>query len=384
MFQGYRRANGRVGTRNLVAIIPTVGCANHASGLIARQVEGAALVGYNGGCSETYADIDLATQLLAQYGAHPNVASSIVVSLGCETLNANKLVERIRSLGGTVELLVIQQEGGTRKTVEKGVALAREMVAKARQLQREPCPMSALTVGLECGGSDATSGLAANPTEGAFSDLLVAQGGTVILAETSELLGAEHIMQERASSPVVAQAILRTVDDCERALKATGEDFVGKQPSPGNIVGGITTVEEKALGDVLKGGTTPITEVLTYGQVPSQRGLVFMDTPGNDLASVTALVAAGSQIVLFTTGRGNPMGNAIAPVIKITGNRQTYEHMHEDMDLDASTIISGEETVAQVGQRLFEMVQRVASGEQTASEALGHSEFSMLRYGPVY
>jgi len=219
---------------------------------------------------------------------------------------------------------------------------------------------------------------------GAFSDLMVAQGARVILAETSELLGAEHIMVDRAATPDVARALLSTVEDCERWLKATGEDFMGKQPSPGNVRGGITTVEEKALGDVLKGGHSPFVQVLGYGQRPSVPGLSFMDTPGNDPASVTGLVAAGCQIVTFTTGRGNPMGNAVAPVVKITGNARTWAHMGADMDLDASTIIAGSESVEQVGARLYELVLRVASGTRTVAETLGHEEFSMLRLGPVY
>jgi altronate dehydratase large subunit len=349
------------------------------------------LLDYNGGCGETDADIQLATRLLAQYGRHPNVIGSLVVSLGCETLDARDLTQRIACGTAPCELLVIQELGGTRRTMEKGVRLAEQMLARvkgreytAQGLEREPCSLSALTIGLECGGSDATSGMAANPAMGVFSDLMAAQGARVILSETSELLGAEHVLSERAASADVAQRLLRAIDDCEVFLKATGEDFMGKQPSPGNVEGGITTVEEKALGDVLKGGTTPIVDVLEYGVPPAMPGLSFMDTPGNDLASVTGMVAAGSQIVVFTTGRGNPLGNAIAPVIKVTGNRYTYGRMGEDIDIDASTIISGAETVAQVGARIYDFLIRVASGERTAAEVLGHAEFMMLRRGPIY
>jgi altronate dehydratase large subunit len=383
-FMGYPRTDGRVGVRNLVAIIPSCGCSLHAASRIAAQVEGAALLNYDGGCGQTEGDMELAVQLMSQYGRHPNVVGSIVVSLGCETLNAAELTRRIGLGVAPVELLVIQELGGTRRTVEKGVALARAMLSGVAGLRRETCPVSALTIGLECGGSDATSGMAANPAMGAFSDMLVRSGAQVILAETSELLGAEHVLTERAANPEIAQALLRTVAECERFLKATGEDFMGKQPSPGNVQGGITTVEEKALGDVLKGGTTPVVEVLRYGQVPTKAGLSFMDTPGNDLASVTGLVAAGSQIVVFTTGRGNPMGNAIAPVIKMTGNAQTYAHMGDDIDIDASPIISGAETVAEVGARVYDMCLRVASGEESIAEAMGHGEFTLVRYGPVY
>ena len=383
-FLGYRRPDGRVGVRNLVAVIPSCACAHHAASLVASRVPGTALLDYNGGCGETQADIDLATALLAQYGRHPNLVGSLVVSLGCETLNATDLAQRIASGYAPTELLVIQKSGGTRRTAEQGAALAEQMVARARTLQREPCPASALTIGLECGGSDATSGMAANPAMGAFSDLMVAQDARVILAETSELLGAEHILIKRARTAEVGERLLRTVEQCERALKATGEDFMGKQPSPGNVRGGITTVEEKALGDVLKGGTTPVVDVLSYGQPPMRSGLSFMDTPGNDPSSVTGLVAAGSQIVVFTTGRGNPMGHAIAPVIKVTGNARTYAFMGEDMDINASTIILGAETVAQVGRRLYEFCLHVAAGQPTAAEALAHHEFKMLRYGPIY
>jgi len=372
-FQGFRRPDGRAGVRNLVAVIPSCGCALHAARLIAAAVPGAALIDYAGGCGETEDDTALALQLLSQLGRHPNVVGSLVVSLGCETLNAGELAARIGQGWAPVELLVIQQIGGTRRTVDRGTLLARQMLDAAAGQRREPCPVSDLIVGLECGGSDATSGLAANPAMGAFSDLMVADGAKVILAETSELVGAEHILAERAANADVAERLLRTVAECEAFLKATGEDFLGKQPSPGNQRGGLTTVEEKALGDVLKGGTTPVVDVLRYGEPPTVPGLSFMDTPGNDLASVTGLAAAGSHVVVFTTGRGNPMGNA-----------HTYARMGDDMDIDASGIIRAEETFADVGRRIRALSLEVASGRQTAAEALGHVEFALIRLGPVY
>ncbi len=383
-FLGFRRPFGVAGVRNLLAVIPSCGCATHAASMIAARVPGAVLLDYTGGCGETEADVQLASRLLAQCARHPNVVGSIVVSLGCETLNATAMAEDIARGHAPTELLVIQREGGTRRTAEKGATLAQKMLSGVGELVREPFLASELTIGLECGGSDATSGMAANPAMGVFSDLMVAQGARVILAETSELLGAEQILAQRAVDPDVCERLLRTVEDCEKWLKATGEDFMGKQPAPGNVLGGISTVEEKALGDVLKGGTTPVVDVLAYGQPPTRAGLSFMDTPGNDLASVTGLVSAGCQIVVFTTGRGNPMGNPIAPVIKMTGNAATYARMGEDMDVDASTIISGVESLEQVGQRVYDLCLRVASGERTAAELTGHNEFSVLRYGPVY
>lgn len=383
-FLGYPRSDGRVGIRNLVAVIPTCGCANHAAERIARQVPGAAFIDYVGGCSETNADLEVAIDCLAGLGQHPNVIGTVLVSLGCEALDARRLAERIGTGRAPLEFLVIQEESGVRRTVERGAQAARRMADAARHLAREECPAAALTVGLECGGSDATSGMAANPAMGAFSDLLVAQGAQVVLAETSELLGAEHLLAARAATPQVRERLLAVIAECERFLKATGEDFMGKQPTPGNVRGGISTVEEKALGDVLKGGTTPVVDVLAYGQPPRLPGLSFMDTPGNDPASVTGLVAAGCQIVAFTTGRGNPMGNAIAPVIKITGNAETYGRLTEDMDIDASPIVAGLETIHEVGRRIYAYCLRVASGEQTAAEIDGHAEFATLRQQPVY
>jgi len=383
-FAGYRRPDGRVGVRNHVAIIPSCGCALHAATLIASEVEGAQLVQYDEGCSLVQDDLTRAVAVLTRYGTHPNVVGSVVVSLGCETLDAADLAARIGRGWVPVELLVIQEQGGTRRTVDRGVALAQQMLSDAASLKREPCRVSELTIGLECGGSDATSGLAANPAVGEFSDLMVAAAARVILAETSELLGAEHVLAERASDPDVAARAVRTVAGCERVLKATGEDFEGKQPSPGKIRGGITTGEEKALGDVRKGGSTPVVDVLTCGEPPRKAGLSFMDTPGNDALSVTALVAAGSQIVVFTTGRGNPLGNAIAPVIKITANGRTFNRMRDDMDLDASPIITGEETFGQVGRRIYDLCMAVAEGEQPSAERLGHAEFDVVRLGPVY
>lgn len=383
-FDGYLRPDGSVGVRNRVAIIPSCGCAQHVARMIASAVPETALLDYTGGCGETSVDLEVATQLLAQLGRHPNVAASVVVSLGCEGLDARDLTARIAEGWAPTELLVIQELGGTRQAIARGVEVARSFARDAARHQRGSCPTSALTVGLECGGSDATSGLVANPSVGAFADRLIALGGRAILPETSELLGAEHILMDRAATPELADYIERVVKACERELKATGEDMTGKQPSPGNIRGGISTVEEKALGDVLKGGSTPIVDVLSYGQPPRQPGLSFMDTPGNDLASVTGLAAAGCQIIVFTTGRGNPMGNAIAPVLKVTGNPATYARMTDDMDVNAGEVIEGRTTIAEMGDRIFELVLAVAAGQETAAERTGHQEFMLLRKGPLY
>lgn len=383
-FMGYVRPDGRVGIRNHVAIIPSCGCALRAAQMIAAAVDGAVLIDYHEGCGITDADMELAKVWLTAFGRHPNVIGSVVVGLGCEGLDPHDLGARVAEGWAPSETLVIQEQGGTRVTADKGIAFARQMVATGEGMQREPCPVSALTIGLECGGSDATSGMAANPALGEFSDLMTAQAAKVILAETSELLGAEHVLRERSASPEIADRLIATIDACEAFLKSTGEDFMGKQPSPGNVRGGITTVEEKALGDVRKGGTSPIVDVLAYGDPPTLPGLSFMDTPGNDLTSVVGLVAGGSHIVTFTTGRGNPMGNPIVPVIKITGNPQTYANMTDDMDVNAGLIITGQKTLAEVGRDIYDLSLRVAEGELTKAEALDHGEFMILRQGPIY
>jgi len=383
-FMGFVRPDGRVGIRNHVAIIPSCGCALRAAQMIAAAVDGAVLIDYHEGCGITDRDMELAKGWLTAFGRHPNVIGSVVVGLGCEGLDPHDLGARVAEGWAPSETLVIQEQGGTRSTADKGIAFARQMVATAEGMQRKACPVSALTIGLECGGSDATSGMAANPALGEFSDLMTAQAAKVILAETSELLGAEHVLRERSASPEIADRLIATIDACEAFLKSTGEDFMGKQPSPGNVRGGITTVEEKALGDVRKGGSSPIVDVLAYGDPPKLPGLSFMDTPGNDLTSVVGLVAGGSHIVTFTTGRGNPMGNPIVPVIKITGNPQTYAKMTDDMDVNAGLIITGEKTLAEVGRDIYDLSLRVAEGELTKAEALDHGEFMILRQGPIY
>ena len=383
-FMGFVRPDGRVGIRNHVAIIPSCGCALRAAQMIAAAVDGAVLIDYHEGCGITDRDMELAKGWLTAFGRHPNVIGSVVVGLGCEGLDPHDLGARVAEGWAPSETLVIQEQGGTRSTADKGIAFARQMVATGEGMHREPCPVSALTIGLECGGSDATSGMAANPALGEFSDLMTAQAAKVILAETSELLGAEHVLRERSASPEIADRLIATIDACEAFLKSTGEDFMGKQPSPGNVRGGITTVEEKALGDVRKGGSSPIVDVLAYGDPPKLPGLSFMDTPGNDLTSVVGLVAGGSHIVTFTTGRGNPMGNPIVPVIKITGNPQTYAKMTDDMDVNAGLIITGEKTLAEVGRDIYDLSLRVAEGELTKAEALDHGEFMILRQGPIY
>jgi altronate dehydratase large subunit len=374
-FMGYRRADGRCGRAQSGGGSSFLRLFAHAASS-SRPRCGGRCGDYNGGCSLTDVDVELAVQLLAQYGRHPNVVGSLVVSLGCETLNAVDLAARIAEGTAPTELLVIQELGGMRRTVEKGVALATRMVAAAADLRREPCPVSSLTIGLECGGSDATSGMAANPAMGVFSDLLAAQKARVILAETSELLGAEHVLAQRAADADVRTRLERTMVECERFLKSTGEDFIGKQPRPRQHPRRHHHGGRKRPGLMCSRAAAPRWWTAGLRRATHPAGPVVHGFAGQRPRSVTGLVAAGSQIVVFTTGRGKPHGQRHRePVIKVTANAATYARMGADMDVDASTIITGQETVAQGGQRILDFCLQVAGGQRTDAEILGHHEF---------
>ena len=272
-----------------------------------------------------------------------------------------------------------REDGGTLKAVDMAVRYAKEMVAEASLLQKEEFPLSELIIGTECGGSDPTSGLAANVLIGQLSDLIVAEGGTSILSETTEFIGAEHILARRAATPEVHDRIFEIVHRYEKALQLVGEEIREGNPAPGNKAGGITTLEEKSLGCIHKGGHSPIMEVYDYAkQVAPKSGLVIMDTPGNDPSSVAAMVAGGAQVVVFSTGRGTPTGNPIAPVIKITGNRITFAKMEDNIDVDASPLIYGGD-LQEMGDDLLKLVSEVASGRQTKAESLGYTEMSIAR-----
>ena len=278
-----------------------------------------------------------------------------------------------------METFIIQENGGTITTIERAVRAGRKMAQEASKLQREEFPISELIVGTECGGSDPTSGLASNVLIGELSDRLVALGATSILSETTEFIGAEHILAKRAKTPEIKERIYEIVHRYEKALQLVGEEVRDGNPSPGNIAGGITTLEEKSLGCIHKGGHTEVTAVYDYGKQVEEKGLVIMDTPGNDPSSIAGMIAGGAQIILFTSGRGTPTGNPIAPVIKITGNRITYENMEDNIDVDASHVIYGPESLEELGEKLLKEVIEVASGKLVKAEILGFIETSVMR-----
>ena len=319
--------------------------------------------------------------VMAGYAANPNVSGTVVVSLGSENCQMDLVVEAIRErTNKPLKQVIIQEAGGTLKAIDMAVRYAKEMVEGASLLQREEFPMSELIIGTECGGSDPTSGLASNPLIGQLSDLIVKEGGTSILSETTEFIGAEHILARRAATPEVHDRIYEIVHRYEKALQLVGEEVREGNPSPGNKAGGLTCLEEKSLGCIHKGGHSPVNAVYDYGkQVEAKQGLVIMDTPGNDPSSVAGIVAGGAQIVVFSTGRGTPTGNPLAPVIKITGNKLTYANMVDNIDVDASPIIYGTKTLESLGDELLKLTQEVACGKQTKAESLGYTEMAIAR-----
>lgn len=380
-FYGYKRPDGRVGVRNKVLVLPASVCASDTTRIISQQVVGSVTFNNQNGCSQVGADQQLTMDVMAGYAANPNVYGTVVVSLGCENCQMDLVVKAISErTNKPIKQVIIQEAGGTLKAIDMAVRYAKEMVAEASLLQKEEFPLSELIVGTECGGSDTTSGLAANPLIGRLSDLMVKEGGTSILSETTEFIGGEHLLARRAATPEIHDRIFEIVHRYEKALQMVGEEVREGNPSPGNKAGGLTTLEEKSLGCIHKGGHTPVNAVYDYAkQVTPKSGLVIMDTPGNDPSSVAAMVAGGAQVVVFSTGRGTPTGNPIAPVIKITGNKLTFATMEDNIDVDASPLIYGTKTMEQLGDELLNLVAEVASGKQTKAESLGYTEMAIAR-----
>jgi altronate dehydratase large subunit len=385
-FLGYARADGRIGVRNHVLVVPTVICAAVVAERIAAAIApvGAALP-HLAGCGQLGPDMNMTHDTLAAYTRHPNVGAVIVVALGCEQVVAQYLAETARQAGKPAHIVSIQGEGGTVRATAHGIEIARELAETAGRVERAWCPASALVVSVKCGGSDYTSGLASNPVVGRVADKLVDLGGAVVLGEIAEIMGAEHLLAQRATTPAAATQLLRVVSRVEAEAMALGLDLRGTQPSPGNIRGGLTTIEEKSLGATHKAGErTRLVEVVPYAAPITKTGLTVMDTPGLDVESVTGMVGGGAQVVLFTTGLGTPTGNPIAPVIKVTGNARTASTMADNTDIDVSGVLAGAETFEAASERVFAELIEVSSGRPTAAERLGHREFAIHRRNPTF
>jgi len=381
-FQGYRRQDGSVGIRNYVGIISTVGCANDVTWWISQEVKGSAPFLHGQGCGQTQPDLDQVTRTLISLGWNPNLAGVVLVSLGCEGVLADRIAAGIAESGKPVEMVVIQKIGGAKKAVAQGLSLARAMVAEVSKLRKEEFADSELVVGVKCGASDTTSGLAANPAAGAACDLLIDNGGTCIFGETTEFMGAEHILVRRAATSQVAEKIMSIVTRMEKRAIDMGFDMRGGQPTTGNIAGGLTTIEEKSLGAIVKGGSRTIQDVYEYGERPRGKGLFIVDSPGREIECLTALAAAGAQVILFTTGLGAPQGFPFVPVIKITANPDTYERLLDHLDVLVD--LSERNDFSEVGRVLHREIIEVASGKQTKAEMLDYGSFpNIFTIGPV-
>ncbi|MBR0251966.1 MAG: UxaA family hydrolase [Synergistaceae bacterium] len=377
-FWGYKRSEGRAGIRNHVLILPTCVCGSETARIVASQVKGAVNIVFNTGCSDVQANTDMSQKVLTGFACNPNVFGVVIIGLGCETVGHKPLREKMRKMTSKpVVSFGIQEEGGTLKTIEKAVRAAREMAADAALQQKELFDISNLLLGIECGGLDATSGLASNPAVGELSDLLVDIGASTIMSESIEWIGGEHVLAKRAATPEIHNQIIQVCKNYEEHLKAAGQDCRAGQPTPGNKAGGLSTLDEKSLGCIRKGGTRPIVEVLEQAERPTKTGAIVMDTAGFDISSVTSMVAGGCNAVIFTTGRGTPTGNAIAPVLKVTANSRTYKMMEDNMDVDLSAIITGEKTYKQMGRELLDVIHDVCNGKLTKAEAYGFSDIAV-------
>jgi altronate hydrolase/galactarate dehydratase len=397
-FMGYRRADGRAGTRNYLGVLTSVNCSGSVARFIAeaaekadwfralRNVDGIVPIAHSSGCGMAGDNEGYETlfRTLQGYARNPNFAGILLVGLGCEVMQIPALVGQARlRADGQFHHMTIQEQGGTRRTVERGVEALRDLAQVAERCTREPVPVSELVVGMQCGGSDGYSGITANPALGVASDLLVAHGGTTILSETSEIYGAEHLLTRRAVSAEVGEKLLSRIrwweDYCAR-----NKGEMNNNPSPGNKRGGLTTILEKSLGAVAKGGSAPLAGVYLFAEPIDRKGFVFMDSPGYDPCSVTGQVASGANLIVFTTGRGSVSGYKPVPCIKIATNSEMYARMEGDMDINTGDILEGV-TLEEKGREIFEAIIRVASGEVTKSEALGFggAEFVPWQIGAV-
>lgn len=393
-FMGIRRPDGRIATRNYIGILTSVNCSAHVASVVADMfrrnpltghdpladfpnVDGVVALTHKTGCGMTQDEpLRLLRRTLAGYARHPNFSHVIVLGLGCEVNQIGGLMEEQR-LAGRLKAMDIQTMGGSRKTVEAGIGFVRDVLAESNQITREACPVSALTVALQCGGSDGYSGVSANPALGAASDLIVRHGGSVILSETPETYGAEHLLTRRAVSREVGEKLVGLMRWWEEYTRRENAEM-NANPSPGNKAGGLTTILEKSLGAMAKAGSTNLVDVVQYAEEVAARGFVFMDTPGYDPVSATGQVAGGANLVCFTTGRGSVFGCKPAPSLKLATNTAMFRHIEDDMDINCGTVVDGDETVEACGQRIFELILRVASGERTKSEQFdfGAAEFA--------
>jgi altronate dehydratase large subunit len=384
-FKGFYRADGKVGARNLVGVIPSVICANDVAQAIVGQVQGCVGFFHHQGCCQLPPDLEQVTKTLIGLGCSPNLGAVLVVSIGCEGTDHESLVRTVAATGKPVEIIRIQDLGGASRAIAAGIDLAQKLCIAISGEQREDADISRAIMSIKCGASDTTSGMASNCVIGYVADRLVDAGATVVFGETTEFLGAEHILARRAANREIEKKIYEIVERMEKRAKSLGCDMRKGQPTPGNIEGGLSSIEEKSLGAIAKSGTRPIQGILEYPEmITTQKGLWIKDTPGREPEILTGMAACGAQAMLFSTGRGAPQGFPSMPVIKICGNPETYERMSHDMDLNAGLIINGQKTIEQVGEEALAKLAAVLSGEMTKNETIKYfHSVDIYTLGPV-
>ena len=381
-FLGYRREDGRVGVRNHVVVMSSVSCANGVVLGIGRELPDVKAITHTEGCGRGPKDVEVTMRTLANVASHPNVSACLLVGLGCEVIKGRFVRDKAPG-ADRIQVLGIQETGGTPKTIARGVEMAREMLESAARQERVDCGYESLTVAMECGGSDSMSGLTANPTIGKFADWLVGQGGTVLLSEVTEFLGTENLVAARCANEDVRERLLTLLGSHDKLVKKELGALANFVIAPGNAEGGLSSIQEKSLGCIEKGGSTEIQDVVDYAEQVKTQGLNIMNTPGSDIFSITGKVAGGAQIVLFSTGRGSPAGSPIAPVVKIASNSKLFEWMRDDMDFDAGRVMHGLSLDA-AGAELVELVKEVANGRPTAPETTKTELFAIHTTGPAF
>lgn len=386
---GYPRPDGGVGFRNWIIVMPVVACVNHTAALIAKDIPGAIAVHHEAGCAQIGADYRQSLRTLIGAGRNANVGAVLLVGLGCERIDPHELAAEIAAGGRPVQTIVMQELGGTRATIAEGRRIVAQMSAELAAVQREAVPLSSIVLGVECGASDFSSSLSSNPAVGFVSDAICAAGGRSVLSETTEVIGTEKILAQRCATPRIAETLAARIQRMVEYSRSEDRDeidgvAVPNNISPGNVRGGLTTIEEKSLGAISKGGyTAPIVGVVEYAErIGQSPGLWFMDSPGYDPECTTGLMACGCTLVLFTTGLGTPLGNPVTPIIKVTGNSLTAARMRDDIDIDVSAILDTGASIESEAASMLDRLIAIANGEKTKSEDFGYLDFGITRIGP--
>ena len=381
---GYERKNGKFGIRNHVLVLPTVSCVNGVIHRLSREVPEAVCVTHSHGCGRAGPrDLEILFRILSGLVHHPNVGGVVLIGLGCEISNTKNLFPLIKEAGKPVEILNVQEDGGSLETARKGVSATRRILSEISSQPRVPLPWDKLLIAMECGGSDAMSGVTANVALGAVSDWLVEKGTTVIFGENTEMIGTTQLLVRRAKNAQVARQIEQMIERAEKLTQDVMGNLASLVISPGNMDGGMSTIAEKSMGCIFKGGTTTINQVVDYGEAPSEHGLILQDGPGYDGDSMAGLAASGSQLMFFSTGRGTPAGFPALPVIKVASNTRMYEAMKDDMDVNAGSLVEGK-PLDQLRAEMIDLMIRVINGEETRAEVNGMDVFTVMTVHPPF